>query len=81
VVLEKAIEKPVEMICYPDGNYNLDLVSECTKIGLKKHICCDYLNPNDIGNPAILNRFGIANTTNFYSNMFFINKNFSNRGF
>lgn len=78
--LEEAINKEIDMICYPDGSYNQEVLDACIDIGFKYNICCDYKGSSDSTNPNIINRYGISNTTTYSSNIFFINKNFKTKG-
>lgn len=80
ISLEEALNKEIDMICYPDGSYNQAVLDACIDIGFKHNICCDYRGSNDSVNPNIINRYGLSNTTTYSSNIFFVNKNFRTHG-
>lgn len=80
VALEKVVGSNLDMICYPDGSYGNDVMNAAIEMGFEYNICCDYNSIEDSKNPNIVNRYGIANTTTFSSNIFFINRNFKTKG-
>lgn len=80
-LLEDAIEKEVNTIAYPDGNYTKEVKEEAKKIGFKHQLAVNYLLDNDNHDDCILNRHGISSTTTFESNMFFLHKAFKQKGF
>ena len=80
-VLEKTIEKKIDMIAYPDGCYNKEVKDMAEQLGYDKQLAVDYRCEDDLNDKRILQRHGISNTTTYASNMFFLSKAFKIRGF
>ena len=80
-LIEGAIGKKIDMIAYPDGNYNDAVKTKAYELGFKKQLAVDYLFEADKSDYRILNRHGVSGTTTFESSMFFLNKAFYSKGF
>jgi peptidoglycan/xylan/chitin deacetylase (PgdA/CDA1 family) len=80
-IIEETIGKEVTSIAYPDGSYNEDVISQAEKIGYRNQLAVTYKLKSDFDDTRILQRFGVANTTTFESNMLFLNKAFKTKGF
>lgn len=81
IELEKIISSKVDMLCFPDGNYDDNVIIAAENMGYSKFVCCDYISKDHSQNKSIMDRYGVANTTTYESNMFFINRNFKEKGF
>ena len=81
IALEETINKPVNMIAYPDGSYTIDVKKEALKIGFTDQLAVNYLHDEDINDKNLLNRYGIPATTTYESSMIFLNKAFKNKSF
>lgn len=79
-LLEKTIQIPVHSIAFPDGNYDATVKAISQELGLKHLLAENYLLPEDREDPAILPRVSISGTTNYYSQILFINQQFRNLG-
>jgi len=57
--LEHIIQKEVNLMAYPDGMYNNELVAICDKIGYKFQAIVDPNTESDLDNKHLIPRFGI----------------------
>lgn len=57
--LEGIIDKKIEMLAYPDGSYNRNVIDIAEKMGYQFQLAVDYLHRNDINDQRIFNRFGL----------------------
>ena len=57
--LENLIQKEVNNLAYPDGDYNSALIDEAQKVGYQIQLVVDYLYEKDEADTRILPRFGI----------------------
>ncbi len=80
-VLEATIGKKVNSIAYPDGCYSKAVKEIAEKAGYSMQLAVNYRYDTDAEDKRILQRYGTSNTTTFESNIFFICKAFSYRGF
>ena len=81
LILEETINKPINMIAYPDGSYNEFVKNEAQKGGYELQMAVDYKLKEDLKDIRILNRYGISCTTSFESNMLNLNLAFNKKGF
>jgi peptidoglycan/xylan/chitin deacetylase (PgdA/CDA1 family) len=79
-LLESTLNKEIDIIAYPDGNYNEEIKNEASKLGFKYQIAVNYLLLEDQNDNRIINRHGISSTTTFESNMIIMNKSFNKKG-
>ncbi|NQV02516.1 MAG: hypothetical protein HQ542_07720, partial [Bacteroidia bacterium] len=80
-LLEETTQKDITMIAYPDGSYSSEVKDLAEQSGYDNQLAVKYRCTDDLTDSRILPRFGIAVTTTFESNMFFINKAFNTLGF
>jgi len=80
-LLEGAIKKEVVSIAFPDGAYNETVKELAIKAGYRNLLSVEYRLPSDIGDPHILPRFCISNTTTPDSNFLQIHLGFKKWGF
>lgn len=80
-LLEETLQQGITMIAYPDGSYSKEVKEMAAQSGYDKQLAVKYLCADDPSDPRILPRFGVAVTTTYESNMFFINKAFTTLGF
>ncbi len=79
--LENVINKEVNSLAYPDGNYNNELKNISEALGYKFQLAVNYLHDADWSDKRILNRFGISSTTTFEANVLLLNNAFRGHGF
>jgi len=79
-LLEKVIEKEINMIAYPDGCYTNEIKDITESVGYKYQFAVKYRVNNDINDKRIMNRHGISSGTTYDSNVLFINKAFITAG-
>lgn len=80
-LLEQVLNSKIDMIAYPDNSYSKEVKDIADIIGFNKQLAVDYKFEDDKNDKRILPRQGVACTTTFESNIFFINKAFQTRGF
>jgi len=80
-LLEETISKEVDMLAFPDGSYTPEVIESAKKIGYDKLMAVKYHYQKDINDISILNRHGIAATTTYESNIFFLNQAFITIGY
>jgi peptidoglycan/xylan/chitin deacetylase (PgdA/CDA1 family) len=80
-LLEETTQKEISMIAYPDGSYSNEVKDIAERLGYDKQLAVRYQCADDSTDLRILPRFGVAVTTTYESNMFFINKSFNTLGF
>jgi len=81
IKLENCIQKDVISIAYPDSSYNELVKEKSLAIGYKNLCAVNYQLPDDKNDMSILPRYGVSSTTNYYSNIFFINRAIHEFGF
>ena len=81
VLLEKSLNKKIDMIAYPFGGYSKEVMDIVSQEGIDKQLAVDYKHSDDADDKRILPRKGISCTTTYGSNIFFINKAFIKNGF
>ena len=79
--LENVLDKEINMIAYPDGGYNNEVIETANDIGFVNQLAVNYINKSDWENKIILNRHGVSASTNYESGIFYINKAFTNKAF
>lgn len=79
--LEKLISKKINLLAYPDGNYNLEIINIANNLGFNNQLCVNYLNIKDKSDLRLLNRIGVSSTTTFESNIYNLNMLFHSKGY
>lgn len=80
-LLEEVINKEVALIAYPDGSYNHSVLDIAQKAGYKGQVIVNPNTPTDLTDPRLITRYGMATSSTFESNMFFMNRAFKTKGF
>ncbi|MFK7923525.1 MAG: polysaccharide deacetylase family protein [Bacteroidia bacterium] len=80
-LLEDCCQQEVLSIAFPDGNYNAKVKDISKELGLRYLLAENYLLANEANEPDILQRVSISGTTNYYSQILFINQQFQQLGF
>jgi len=80
-LLEETISRKVDMLAFPDGSYTQEVIESALNIGYNKLLAVKFLYQEDKKNKNILNRHGMAATTTYESNIFFLNQAFINKGY
>ena len=57
--LEEILQKDIEYMAYPDGQYNATLINIAEKIGYRQQAIVDFLNENDRKDLRLIERLGI----------------------
>jgi peptidoglycan/xylan/chitin deacetylase (PgdA/CDA1 family) len=80
-IIEDIVKKPVISLAFPDGSYNAQIISNCKKAGYENVVAVTYkLNENN-GDPFILSRFTVSNSTTSESNLIRLAMDFDKFGF
>jgi peptidoglycan/xylan/chitin deacetylase (PgdA/CDA1 family) len=80
-VLEKAIQKEVKSMAFPDGSYTEEVKQLCYKAGYTNLLAVDYRCSSDGSDHHILPRYCISSTTTYESNIIQVNRHFASYGF
>lgn len=81
LLLETAAQRPVVSIAFPDGSYNTEVRKAAQELGYKYLLAVPYKLGDDPEYPGILRRSGVSGTTNYYSQIIHVHREFSNSGF
>ena len=79
--LQRVTGKEIRSVAYPFGSYNTAIKDEAEKLGYNYQIAVDYVYPEDVNDPRILNRHGIPSTTTYEANILLLNNAFRSKGF
>lgn len=78
--LEQFFGKEMKMLAYPDGSYSRSLVEEAEKLGHTCQLAVKYIHQDDANDKRIMNRYTVASTTNYFANIYHINRAFKSQG-
>lgn len=79
-LIEKTIQKPIDLLAYPDGSYSDEVKDLAMSLGYNYQLAVDYINANDANDKRIMNRHCMSASTTFGSNMLMLSKSFHNKG-
>jgi len=79
--LQRVTGKEITGVAYPFGSYNTAIKDEAEKLGYSYQIAVDYVYPEDVNDPRILNRHGIPSTTTYEANMLLLSNAFRSKGY
>ena len=79
--LQKAINKEIKGIAFPDGSYNPQIKDISEKLGYYYQMAVKYRFSDDKNDLRILDRHCVSSTTTYEANMMLINYSFKNQGF
>lgn len=80
-ILEKIIEKPIESIGYPDGDYSEIVKNIAEEVGYSRQLAVTFMSQTDSHDKRIRSRYSISNTTSLATNKILINLEFRKSGF
>lgn len=80
-LLENIIDKKVESLAFPNGNYNDRVLDFCKKAGYKNLIAVGLNDPSEKSSPDIVPRMGISSSDNLAFNMLNLHLFFNRQGF
>ena len=80
-LLEDAIQKEVDTLAFPDGNYNAEVKAMSKEVGYNCLGALTYRLPDDFKDPYILPRENISGGTNYYSQIFHMHQQMPVVGF
>ncbi|MDX5326336.1 MAG: polysaccharide deacetylase family protein [Bacteroidota bacterium] len=78
--LENLLDKPIDLIAYPDGSYSSEVKNLAEKNGYLGQLAVNYQLDEDPMDPRIMNRHGVSGTTTLSSTLFFMNLAFVKKG-
>lgn len=79
-LIEKTIQKPIDLLAYPDGSYSDEVKELAMSLGYNYQLAVDYINLTDVKDKHIMNRHCMSAATTFESNMLMLSKSFHNKG-
>jgi peptidoglycan/xylan/chitin deacetylase (PgdA/CDA1 family) len=79
--LQRVTGLEIRSVAYPFGSYNTAIKDEAEKQGYNYQIAVDYVYPEDVNDPRILDRHGIPSTTTYEANILLLNNAFRSKGF
>jgi peptidoglycan/xylan/chitin deacetylase (PgdA/CDA1 family) len=69
LTLERALNKEVLSIAYPDGDYTDNVKAIAEEVGYRRQLAVDFRLPSDTADVRIRRRFSYSNSTTHASNM------------
>lgn len=76
-ILQEVVQKEVDTLAFPDGNYNAEVKALSKAAGYKCLGALRYRLPDDPDDPFILPRENVSGTTNYYSQIIHMHQQMS----